>query len=572
MSVGIPLPELDVTKPAQNPPPDALAEFQRAAQLQTAAAQQQAIQANTEGQQQQNQAQALQLKDEQLRRQLAPQFVQKDENGKPVGFDTEGLYNAMLQGGADPMTINAMRMKQVEMQKALLGLSDAALDHQQKLNGVIVDGIESVRDANDKALTKANAGATPVPAAQGQAPNPLGNAVPGTGGMPSGMLPNIPQAQVPIGKAQPGSPESLGAQPDGQQPTATESALQDASKGPQPITPEAQAAYQQFLVRAARMGIPVGQFKPTLTDTSDLDQAEAGAGLHAELLKQQKAQADIAEAAGKGAQAQSEAEAALWKPAGEGTLVNVKTGQLIHGVASPNVEAFRQFVADGGQPDQFAAHQAQQDAAARLPYQVQAEIDKQVAMQKLNPAAVATVQPHLVAPATAAFAKAGEEYATAYQASQNMMDFLNEAKGGNKEAVKIVPLQGALEITTAQGVHRINRTEVDQFGAAGSLYDKLAGAVGGVMTGKNISDAVLKDMGDLQQTVATNAAQLHANKVQTINQTYGSKSQPMNFGQGHPTPNSAPAKFKVGDSVMYNGAPHKVTSVDPNTGKLTLAP
>jgi len=39
-----------------------------------------------------------------------------------------------------------------------------------------------------------------------------------------------------------------------------------------------------------------------------------------------------------------------------------------------------------------------------------------------------------------------------------------------------------------------------------------------------------------------------------------------------PTPNSAPAKFNVGDSVMYNGAPHKVTAVDPNTGKLTLAP
>src|ERR1700677_2278755 len=129
MAVGIPLPELDVTKPAQAPPPDALAEFQRAASLQTAAAQQQAIQAQTQGQQNQNQMQAMQLKDEQLRRSLAPQFVQKDENGKPTGLDTEGLYNAMLQGGADPMRIQAMRMKQAEMQKAVMSLSDAQLEH-----------------------------------------------------------------------------------------------------------------------------------------------------------------------------------------------------------------------------------------------------------------------------------------------------------------------------------------------------------------------------------------------------------------------------------------------------------
>jgi hypothetical protein len=31
-------------------------------------------------------------------------------------------------------------------------------------------------------------------------------------------------------------------------------------------------------------------------------------------------------------------------------------------------------------------------------------------------------------------------------------------------------------------------------------------------------------------------------------------------------------QFNVGDSVMYNGAPHKITAIDPKTGKLTLAP
>ena len=41
-------------------------------------------------------------------------------------------------------------------------------------------------------------------------------------------------------------------------------------------------------------------------------------------------------------------------------------------------------------------------------------------------------------------------------------------------------------------------------------------------------------------------------------------SQPNTGGTG--------SKFNVGDSVMYNGAPHKITAVDPKTGKLTLAP
>lgn len=35
---------------------------------------------------------------------------------------------------------------------------------------------------------------------------------------------------------------------------------------------------------------------------------------------------------------------------------------------------------------------------------------------------------------------------------------------------------------------------------------------------------------------------------------------------------AAAPKYKVGDSVTYKGAPHKVTAVDPQTGKLSLAP
>ena len=317
MGSTIPLPELDVTKPAPAPPPDALAEFQRAAQLQTAAAQQDAIRAQTQAQTQQNEMQAMQLKDEQLRRSLAPQFVQKDANGKPTGFDNEGLYNAMLEGGADPMSITALRMKQVEMQKALLGLSDAQIAHQDKVNDELANSLSSVEDIQNKTRPKATT--TPLaPSAVSGAENPLGPPVPGTGGMPAGLLPNLPAAQQlmespaapapSVGAAPAGTPESLARPEPGTVPTSSEAALQDSAQtAPRPITPEAQKAYQKELIRLNAMGIPVGGLKPVLTDESDIDQARAELGLHKQDLAEAAKLAEVQKTVSQGKQAEAEA-------------------------------------------------------------------------------------------------------------------------------------------------------------------------------------------------------------------------------------------------------------------------
>jgi hypothetical protein len=463
MGQTISLPELDVPRPASAPYPDALAEFARASQLKTQAAQQQQLAAQTQGIQQQNQAQGLQLQDEMLRRQLAPQFVQKDENGKPNGFDTEGLYNAMLAGGADPMSIQAMRMKQVEMQKALLGLNDAQIEHQQKINGVLVDGIESVRDANEKALQKQNGGATVTPPAPAAAPggptaSSMGPAVPGTNGMPAGMLPNDPAAQKlmqqppvaapEIGAAPAGTPVSMGVPESGTAPTGTETALQKVAEAPKPITPEAQAAYQKFLVRASSMGIPVGQFKPVLTDTSDLDQAEAGAGLHAELLNQQKKQADIAEAQGKGAQAQAAAAKDQWVGS-DGTFVNIKSGQVIHAGGSPSLQAFQEYVAKGGDPLNFATDQAAREEsnpalqaaklhdtiATKAAEQAIADGDPKAAAQLLTQGIVAPSQ--LISSRKPAFAQA------AFTAAEQMQPGWNAQKAEGDFKVASSPAQVA---------------------------------------------------------------------------------------------------------------------------------
>jgi hypothetical protein len=75
-------------------------------------------------------------------------------------------------------------------------------------------------------------------------------------------------------------------------------------------------------------------------------------------------------------------------------------------------------------------------------------------------------------------------------------------------------------------VHRINRTEVDQYGGGGDLYDRLAGKVGGVLTGKSITDDVLNSMDSLQQKIAQKSQTLYQNKLNLANKTYNSHFTP----------------------------------------------
>jgi hypothetical protein len=160
-----------------------------------------------------------------------------------------------------------------------------------------------------------------------------------------------------------------------------------------------------------------------------------------------------------------------------------------------------------------------------------AQVQAQAQMYASN-SALAKVPPHLVPAATSEATKLATDFAGAKQAADSMSAFLGMALGGNKEAVRIVPLQGALEITTAQGVHRINRTEVDQYGSAGSIFDKILGSIGGAVSGKNIPDTVLRDMQSLQQVVANSAEAKYKNGLKAVNQNYGSNFQPVQMNEG----------------------------------------
>ena len=98
--------------------------------------------------------------------------------------------------------------------------------------------------------------------------------------------------------------------------------------------------------------------------------------------------------------------------------------------------------------------------------------------------------------------KAETAYRTAHQGAQGIRAAVDDAMQGGKMSARMLPLEGALEITTANGVHRINRTEVDQYAGGGSLYDRLVGALKGGGTGIPFTNEIMQDMkhlADLQE-------------------------------------------------------------------------
>jgi len=101
-----------------------------------------------------------------------------------------------------------------------------------------------------------------------------------------------------------------------------------------------------------------------------------------------------------------------------------------------------------------------------------------------------------------------------------------------------------------------------------------------------LSDTARKEVADFNPMNATLAQTVGVAKV--LRQDMANRHQSMDgelaeirarIGGGGTPPAANPsgggtpaARFNVGDSVMYQGKAHKVTAVDPQTGKLTLAP
>jgi len=187
----------------------------------------------------------------------------------------------------------------------------------------------------------------------------------------------------------------------------------------------------------------------------------------------------------------------------------------------------------GARPENYAAWKAQQEAVATAPQkiavaqaegQARANVDAQVA--RGSNAALAQVPPHLVAPASAAAAKAGEDYAQAQSVSQRLQAMMDAARSGNVVSYQLIPQEGALQVTTSQGVHRINMAEIQNYGG-GSLWQRMQGHLGKQLTGASIPSSVLDDMAAMQQIQAQGSQVKYNNTIKTVNDTYGSSFKPV---------------------------------------------
>lgn len=141
-------------------------------------------------------------------------------------------------------------------------------------------------------------------------------------------------------------------------------------------------------------------------------------------------------------------------------------------------------------------------------------------------AALANVPPHLVGPASAAADKAGSDYAQSKSVSDRLQAMMDAARKGNVVSYQLIPEEGALQVTTSQGVHRINMAEIQNYGG-GSLWQRLQGHLGKALTGESIPKTVLDDMAEMQKVQSEGSRVKYENTLSTINQTYGADFKPV---------------------------------------------
>lgn len=194
--------------------------------------------------------------------------------------------------------------------------------------------------------------------------------------------------------------------------------------------------------------------------------------------------------------------------------------------------------------------QAGKEAVAKAEGEARANIEAQIA--RGSSAALANVPPHLVPAATAAATKAGDDYAQAKSVADRIAEVMADARKGNKVAYQLLPQEGALQVTTSQGVHRINMAEIQNYGG-GSLWDSIKAKAGKALTGESIPKNILDDMEQMQTLMSEGSRSKYLNTLATVNQNYGSTFKPVEMEGLKPTSNDFFSKF--GGKAKQPGQP-----------------
>lgn len=147
---------------------------------------------------------------------------------------------------------------------------------------------------------------------------------------------------------------------------------------------------------------------------------------------------------------------------------------------------------------------------------------------------------------------------------------LDLSKSGN--AVAGAQLKALVpEFTNAvQNIKRMASSQNDK--GLASTADHLSSEAASLLEGKPLSDSVQAAIAPYIQTIASGAVNQHNANVSALTKAYPNSHFSNEIVPQAPGATSAAPKFKPGDTVLYQGKPHKVSAVDPTTGKLTLEP
>lgn len=254
------------------------------------------------------------------------------------------------------------------------------------------------------------------------------------------------------------------------------------------------------------------------------------------------------------------------------TNPQIRQGKVADAVATETALSplkVQQAVATERATGPIKAAQAVATEQALAPIKLQQEVAKQVELAKQSPDAFGSIlSPQVRMKAQDTYEKDSKAFADKLAQSQQLQDYVAAAQSGNKAAPALIPIEELRGL-----VNRVNRSELQSVSGGGSVLDRVQGWVNKATTGQNIPPAVLKDINALANVTAQAAERGYKYNVDILNKTYGAKAEPIQLSK--PSATSAPTeapKFKAGDSVMYQGKPHKVISVDPATGKVTLEP
>jgi hypothetical protein len=186
-------------------------------------------------------------------------------------------------------------------------------------------------------------------------------------------------------------------------------------------------------------------------------------------------------------------------------------------------------------------------------------------------AALAQVSPHLVGPASAAANKAGEDYAQAQSVTQRLNAMMDAARKGNVVSYQVLPEEGTLQITTSQGVHRINQAEIQQYAGGGSLWQRMQGHLGKALSGKSIPSSVLDDMQEIQKIQSEGSQLKYNNSLKTINQTYGADFKPVQMDEMKTVQSQAGTGKSLSQAQITKAAKDHGVSVEEATRQAKAA-